>query len=203
MDRLTPSRSAMLIGALALVWAAMLGWGGPAAEADVRLLLAAQREALGPAARLVTTLGDLWLLLIAAGLGALAAAARRDLRATALIVGITLSVRAIVELQKIGFDRARPDPAGHETAVHSMAYPSGHAADAMAVWLALALLAAPPSWRRPAVAAALAIAVLVGLSRLVLGVHWPSDVIGGWAFGAAWALLALRLFGGTRQRRLH
>jgi undecaprenyl-diphosphatase len=84
-----------------------------------------------------------------------------------------------------------------------MAFPSGHSANAMAVWLAVALLAAPERLRVPAVAAALAVALLVGLSRLVLGVHWPSDVAGGWALGAACTLLLVRLADGTSPAARH
>jgi undecaprenyl-diphosphatase len=76
-----------------------------------------------------------------------------------------------------------------------MAFPSGHSANVMAIGLALALLATGPQWRRPAVAAALVVAIVVGVCRMVLQVHWPSDVLGGWAFGAAWTLLLVRLFG--------
>ena len=73
-----------------------------------------------------------------------------------------------------------------------MAFPSAHAANSMVAWLGLALIAAPPKARPAAVAAALALALTVGLTRLVLAVHWPSDVIGGWSFGAAWTLVVLR-----------
>jgi undecaprenyl-diphosphatase len=72
----------------------------------------------------------------------------------------------------------------------------------MLTWLALALLLAPVR-RTAAVALAVTLAVAVGLTRLVLHVHWPSDVIGGWAFGAAWALLVLRLTGGTAAPSRH
>jgi undecaprenyl-diphosphatase len=148
-----------------------------------------------PTARLLTHLGDGWTVIAAALLaagGLLVAGHRR--RAILLLV-ILVSEKLLVEAMKAGFDRARPDVAGHQVAVHSLAFPSGHSANAMTVWLAIALLATGPRWRRPAVAAALAVAFLVGLSRLLLQVHWPSDVAGGWAFGAAWTLLLVRLFG--------
>jgi undecaprenyl-diphosphatase len=48
-------------------------------------------------------------------------------------------------------------------------------------------------WHRLAVAAAVFISLLVGVSRVMLGVHWPSDVIGGWSFGMLWVLLTLRI----------
>ena len=88
-------------------------------------------------------------------------------------------------------------------AVVSLSFPSAHAANSMIAWLGLALIAAPPRLRPAAVAAALALALLVGLTRLVLAVHWPSDVIGGWAFGAAWTLLLLRLLEGTSPPLRH
>jgi undecaprenyl-diphosphatase len=112
-----------------------------------------------------------------------------------LLLVVVVSERLLIEAMKTGFDRARPDPLGHEVAVHNLAFPSGHSANAMAGWLAIALLATSPGLRRSAVALALAIAFVTGLCRLVLQVHWPTDVVGGWAFGAAWTLLLVRLFG--------
>jgi undecaprenyl-diphosphatase len=110
-------------------------------------------------------------------------------RKGAILVLIVALGRFVVELQKYQFDRERPDPHGHLVAVHNMAFPSGHSSNAMMAWLAIALLAAPARYRVPAILIALLLAALTGLSRLVLAVHWPSDVAGGWAFGAAWVLL--------------
>jgi undecaprenyl-diphosphatase len=62
--------------------------------------------------------------------------------------------------------------------------------------LAMALaLTAGTRWHRAAAAGAVLLSLLVGISRVMLGVHWPSDVIGGWAFGMLWVLLTLRLAG--------
>ena len=58
--------------------------------------------------------------------------------------------------------------------------------------LALALSAGTP-WQRLAAAGAILLSLMIGTSRVMLGVHWPSDVIGGWAFGMLWVLLTLRL----------
>jgi undecaprenyl-diphosphatase len=78
--------------------------------------------------------------------------------------------------------------------VHYQSFPSGHAANSMIVYLALALLAFDdPRHRRWAVAGALLLSFLIGLSRPMLGVHWPSDVVAGWAFGLLWTLLVLGL----------
>lgn len=178
----------------ALILAAVL-LGGPQTRVDPGLLAAFANPELVPTARLLTHLGDGWTVIVAA----LAAAAGLLLgghrRRAILLLVILASLKLLVEAMKEGLDRARPDVAGHQVAVHNLAFPSGHSANAMAIWLAIALLATGPRWRRPAVAAALAVAFAVGLSRLVLQVHWPSDVAGGWAFGAAWTLLLVRLFG--------
>lgn len=195
MPRLSAPAFAALAVALAALWLAMLLTGGPGAIVDLRLLHAAQIDPLETAAWWLTWLGGWQILVPVTVAGAAWAAWRRGTRAAVLILAIGFGARLLVEFQKLAFDRVRPDPAGHGIAVHTMAFPSGHSANSMAVWLAIALLAAPRRLRVPAAVAALALSGAVGLSRLVLGVHWPSDVVGGWAFGAAWTLLLLRLFG--------
>ena len=180
---------------LVAVGAAALLLGGPQTRIDPVVLAAFAQAELVPAARLLTHLGDGWTVLAAALLAAGGLLLGGHRRRVILLLVVAVSQKLLVEAMKAGLDRARPDVAGHEVAVHNMAFPSGHSANAMAVWLAIALLATGPKLRRPAVGLALAIAFVTGLCRLVLGVHWPSDVIGGWAFGAAWTLLLVRLFG--------
>jgi undecaprenyl-diphosphatase len=64
----------------------------------------------------------------------------------------------------------------------------------MIFYLTLALvLARGTRWHRAAAAGAILLSLLIGTSRVMLGVHWPSDVIGGWAFGMLWVLLTLHL----------
>jgi undecaprenyl-diphosphatase len=179
--------------ALAAVFIAALVLGGPGDGLDPPVLAAFRNAELVPAARLLTHLGDWWMALVAGALGAASLAYRQRLRSAALLLAIIVSEKAIVELLKWQLDRARPDPSGRIVAVHNMAFPSGHSANSMTVWLALALLAAPARFRRVAMTAALFIALVTGLCRLILQVHWPSDVIGGWAFGAFWVLLLARL----------
>ena len=70
----------------------------------------------------------------------------------------------------------------------------------MIFYLSLALaLTAHTRWHRAAITGAILLSLLIGTSRVMLGVHWPSDVVGGWAFGLLWVLLTLtraeRLFG--------
>ena len=93
-----------------------------------------------------------------------------------------------------GIARVRPDLEPHLVVVKTSSFPSGHAASSTIFYLTVALVLAGGSrWRFTATAAAIILALLIGISRVMLGVHWPSDVIGGWAFGMLWVLLTLRL----------
>lgn len=89
---------------------------------------------------------------------------------------------------KFAFDRARPDIIEHLDHVNSASYPSGHATSAAVIYLLLAWLA-PPRWRPLAWTLAAAMIILNGFSRIMLGVHWASDIVGGTMLGAAFALL--------------
>jgi undecaprenyl-diphosphatase len=203
MSPLPGSRNVLLIGSLALLWLAMLLLGGPLSAADNMLLPLFHLPVVVAVARVVTRLGNAYILLPLSLAFLLLVAARCGRRPALAYFLLILSGRLLVELQKDAIARPRPDPAGRLDAVTSFSFPSAHAADSMVAWLGLALIAAPPRLRPVAVAAALALVFLVGLTRLVLAVHWPSDVIGGWAFGAAWTLLLLRLAQGTSPPLRH
>ncbi len=103
--------------------------------------------------------------------------------------GASLLSNLASTLLKIAFGRQRPDLSPHLDHVASASYPSGHATSAAVVYLLLALLV-PPRWRFAAWVLAAMMIVLTGFSRILLGVHWASDVIGGTLLGASFALFA-------------
>lgn len=88
------------------------------------------------------------------------------------------------------FARARPEIVPHLDVVTNLSFPSGHATNAMATFLLAALLIAQTR-RALWIATAFAAALTIGASRILLGVHWPSDVVGGWLWGAGIALIGL------------
>jgi undecaprenyl-diphosphatase len=105
---------------------------------------------------------------------------------------VILVGRGLSEVQKYWIARARPALEPHLVVVKTSSFPSGHATSSMIFYLTLAIALTPPAWRRAAAACAILLSLLVGSSRLMLGVHWPSDVIGGWSFGLLWVLMTLR-----------
>lgn len=138
---------------------------------------------------LYTHLGSAWALLTMTALGAGWLWWRRQRDRFAALVAAVLVTRVGVEIIKALVDRARPSLDPHPVVVHSQSFPSGHASNSMATFLALALFVAPEHWRRPAVAAAVTASLAMGATRPVLGVHWPSDVLAGWIFGSTVTLL--------------
>ncbi|WP_260582849.1 phosphatase PAP2 family protein [Sphingopyxis sp. PET50] len=109
-------------------------------------------------------------------------------RCAVALAGASLLSNLASSLLKLGFGVSRPDLIPHLDHQTSFSYPSGHATSAAAVYLMLAWLV-PPRWRRAAWSLAGAMIVLNGVSRMMLGVHWASDIAGGTMLGAVFALL--------------
>jgi len=188
-------RYACVLVALAALWLAMLLWGGGPLDARIyEALYAGHRPALLTLARVMTFFGEPTLLV---GAGFVVAAWlwwRGNKRLPMALLLIILVGRGISEIQKFAIARARPDLEPHLVVVQTPSFPSGHATSSMIFCLTLALALTKGSrWRRPAANGAILLSLMIGTSRVMLGVHWPSDVVGGWAFGLLWVLLTLRL----------
>lgn len=101
--------------------------------------------------------------------------------------------QVLSSLLKLGIDRPRPELVSHLATETSLSFPSGHAMLSAVTYLTLGTLAARFLHGRTTRIYVLSLAVLVtlmvGVSRIYLGVHWPSDVLAGWCAGFAWAML--------------
>ncbi len=91
------------------------------------------------------------------------------------------------DIMKAAFARPRPSLVPHLDGVNNFSYPSGHATNAMMVYLFIALVV-PAKQRVRWMIPMMTLAIATGMSRMMLGVHYPSDVIGGWMLGAAFAM---------------
>jgi undecaprenyl-diphosphatase len=186
-DRLGGGAWAVLLAGFVLV----SGWlelvGPPPGD---RRILTAVHDVSGPRVEdLGATVGDLtdlpWLVAVAAlVVGALLLARRRADAAWFLVaVGVVWIVNPML---KELFARGRPDLWPITERVSLYGFPSGHAANTAALAAALAMLAWRTRWRLPVVVGGTLLVVLVGLTQLTLGVHYPSDVLAGWLWAAAW-----------------
>lgn len=102
---------------------------------------------------------------------------------------------ALSSIAKGVFDRPRPELVPHGSLVYTASFPSGHSMMAAVAYLTLGVLIARvlPQRRQKVYVLSIAVilTVLVGISRVYLGVHWPTDVGAGWLAGAAWAVLCV------------
>jgi undecaprenyl-diphosphatase len=207
-SRLEFQTLAALAGAGGALWA-FLSISDEVAEQETqgvdRALILALRTAgdpddpLGPrwfeeAMRDITALGGftfltLFVLIAAASL----AFYGRTRSAVVLLVTVVLAELSN-DLLKLVFDRPRPDLVAHGSYVYSHSFPSGHSMLSATVFLTTAAILSSLERKRRAKAFVFTLALLltgaIGVSRVYLGVHWPSDVLAGWTLGAGWALVA-------------
>lgn len=124
----------------------------------------------------------------------------RGWRFAAALAGTSLAAMLASSLFKLAFGVVRPDVIPHLDHQTSFSYPSGHATSAAVVYLLLAWMA-PRRWHAAAWTLAGAMIAWNGLSRMALGVHWASDIIGGTMLGTAFALLGIWWLGPQGPRR--
>jgi undecaprenyl-diphosphatase len=113
-------------------------------------------------------------------------------RAGAGLIAASLLSSFASDVLKAAFARPRPALMPHLDAVNNLSYPSGHATNAMAVYLFMALMV-PTEHRARWMIPMMLLVLATGLSRMMLGVHYPSDIIGGWMLGAAFAMAAAQI----------
>ncbi len=179
--------------------------GGGTAGIDRALLLALRNPTdsslpLGPAwlqeaMRDFTALGGtavLSLVTLVAVLYLTMAGRRRD---ALFVIGSVVGGLLLSTLLKHGFDRPRPDLVPHGSYVYTSSFPSGHSMLSALTYLTCGVLFARAQTMRRmrafAIIGAIALTFLVGVSRVYLGVHWPSDVLAGWCLGAGWTALCI------------
>jgi undecaprenyl-diphosphatase len=182
---------------------------------DTAILLAFRNPAdhtdpLGPPwveemGRDFTALGGMGVVgLIIAGVTLYLALARRWATLW-LLLSVVAGSLLLNEALKLGFNRPRPDLVPHGMIVYQASFPSGHAMLSASVYLTLgALLARIQKQRNQAfliMGMAILVTVLVGISRIYLAVHWPSDVLAGWVAGSLWATLCWLVASQLREYR--
>lgn len=187
---------------------------GEIAALDERLLLSLRDPAdtddpIGPAwleetAIEITALGGypLIVLTLAAVIGFLLVTRRPG---PALYAFLSVAGGTVVsQLLKHFYDRPRPDLVAHLDSIHTASFPSGHAMMSTVAYLTLAALIVriveSPAARAYVLGVAILVSLMVGVSRVYLGVHWPSDVAAGWALGIAWASLSWLAVSALRRR---
>jgi len=120
-------------------------------------------------------------------------AVQRANRTMVVLLASTISGIVASLLLKRVFDRPRPDLVPHLSEVYTSSFPSGHSMMSALVYLTLGALVAPVLahfWLRVyVIALAIFLTGCVGISRIYMGVHYPTDVLAGWAAGSVWALL--------------
>jgi undecaprenyl-diphosphatase len=124
-------------------------------------------------------------------------------RHAAILLGTVLAATVVGELIRTAYNRPRPHLMAYGDYFSESSFPSGHSNIATVVWMTLALIVASLERTRVGKATALMaggfICLTAGAARVYFGVHWPSDVLGGWILGSGWALAAWIALGAWKK----
>ncbi len=193
---------AIAAGVLAFALLASEVMEGETTAFDRKVLLSLRRPsdltpigspAIQEAARDVTALGSVTVLGLVTAITAGFLALDGKRRMAAFVCGSVVSGLVMSAILKDAFHRARPDLVPHAVYVSTESFPSGHSMMSAVTYLTLGALLSRSRERKRIKAYFLLLAVflmlIVGLSRIYLGVHWPTDVLAGWTAGSVWALL--------------
>jgi undecaprenyl-diphosphatase len=144
-------------------------------------------------ARDITALGSFGVLVLLVSASVVFLLMARQHRDAWTMLAATVGGMGVVILLKALLSRSRPDVLLQTVYVSTPSFPSGHAMMSAVTYLTLGAFLARELRSRAlktyVMSLALVVSILVGFSRIYLGVHWPSDVLAGWSFGSAWALL--------------
>lgn len=183
---------------------------------DERVLLALRNpsdttDPLGPqwleeVGRDITALGSVALITLTTLGATVYLVLRRKTRTALLFAVAVIGGDALSLFLKALFARPRPSLVPHATQVYTHSFPSGHSLMAAVTYLTLGILLARVHrghWVKSfLISAAVLLTLLIGLSRLYLGVHYPTDVLAGWTVGGAWALVCLAVAKMLERRHL-
>jgi undecaprenyl-diphosphatase len=187
--------------------------GGETEAIDTRLILALREDGdhndpLGPPwveemVRDLTSLGGTALLTLIVLVVTIYYVLQGRYREMLVMLTAVLGAFMLSYMLKGIFDRPRPDLIPEGEYVYTASFPSGHALLAASTYLTLGIivaqLMAQIKLRVFVLLLSTIVIVLVGFSRVYLGVHWPTDVLAGWTIGIVWAMLVWLIFRGLRQ----
>ncbi|WP_051023177.1 phosphatase PAP2 family protein [Nocardia pneumoniae] len=160
--------------------------------------IAHRAEWLTPIAVTVSAVSGTVAMTVLATLTCLVLSWQRRWSSAALVAGAGIGACVLVRGGKNLVGRARPPVEDHLISVENLSYPSGHSVGSFVVISVVTVVALPslrgPALRILAAAAAAMFIVAVGLSRIYLGVHWTTDILGGWCVSALWVILCLTIY---------
>ncbi len=219
-SRVAQWRSVLIVGGIALAVFVFARLASEMVEGDTRAFDAHLLTALRRTGDLADPIGPAWLKLAMLDLTALGGTAVLSLITVlalglvaiernwqrAAYIGVAVGGGSLLSgLLKLDYARPRPTIVGHLVDVSSPSFPSGHAMNSAIVYLTLGLLCARAVIDLRAkvyvVTVAILLTLIVGVTRVYLGVHWLTDVLAGWAAGAGWAVLCWTVVDALERRR--